>query len=503
MFHADFPCGLFLRIPETGPADATRRSVLLEAVIGGRRIGLAGEWLSLPVGLLEGGAALSTDAEMIQAAFPAAPYRTALRLPVAEQGAFLLLAPEQPASPLPLATVFEPVLANFAKTLQLCRANAEITAGLRAEVERHRQTMLERERSQNLLTLVLDTIPARVFWKDRDGVFLGCNRAFARDAGVDEPSQLVGKTDYDMGWRAQAERYREDDRAVIESGQAKLYFEEQQPRDDGIFWLETSKIPLTGADGEIIGVLGTYEDITARKRIETELVRAKELAEQASQAKSEFLSRMSHELRTPLNAVLGFGQILADEEPDQPLTLDQKDCVEHIVNAGQHLLHLVNDILDLAKIEAGAIHLAPELIDIDELLQECLDIIRPQAAQRGISLIEPAPGGGTVSADRTRLRQVLLNLLSNAVKYNRPEGAIRVSVQPLAGKVRLAVEDTGQGMTPEQLSGLFEAFNRLGAERSGTEGAGIGLVITKRLVEAMGGSIGADSRAGVGSTFGS
>jgi PAS domain S-box-containing protein len=266
-----------------------------------------------------------------------------------------------------------------------------------------------------------------------------------------------------------------------------------------IRWVHQEARGCFDEGGRLLGIEGTVQDITERKGWERNLMVAKEAAERANRAKSDFLSNMSHELRTPLNAVLGFAQIL---EVDSRLDAEQVDYVQEILRAGRHLLELINEVLDLARIESGRVELSLETVDSGELVRECLALIQPLAAAAGISShLDPGPGVA-VRADRVRLKQVLLNLLSNAVKYNRKHGSIRVSVLPVgAERVRLAVLDTGRGIPAERLNELFEPFSRLGAERSGIEGTGIGLAISRRLVEMMGGGIGVETDRGAGCTF--
>ncbi len=232
-----------------------------------------------------------------------------------------------------------------------------------------------------------------------------------------------------------------------------------------------------------------------------ELEMAMEQAKKANQAKSAFLSSMSHELRTPLNAILGFAQILTSES--LPSTLAQKkEFATHILKSGRHLLTLINEILDLAKVESGTVTLSMEPVALQDTLAECKTMIEPLASQRKVRVLFPERCEAVVLADRTRLKQVMLNLLANAVKYNREMGAVVIDCStPAPGRVRLAVQDTGMGLRPDQLDALFQPFNRLGQEGGGEEGTGIGLVVTRRLVELMGGEIGVSSTVGVGSVF--
>lgn len=245
----------------------------------------------------------------------------------------------------------------------------------------------------------------------------------------------------------------------------------------------------------------TAELSSANEQLQREISerrRAEEEAARANRAKSEFLSRMSHELRTPLNGIIGFGQLLELEVDGA----GQRESVEHILKGGRHLLGLINEVLDIARIEAGKLAMSPEPVSADEVLRAALDLIRPQAAAGSIEILEPASVERYVTADRQRLQQVLLNLLSNAVKYNRQGGAVRVGCEDgPSGRLRLTVADTGGGIAPEMMNRLFRPFDRLGAEQTAIEGTGLGLALSQRLVEAMGGTLTAKSTVGEGTTF--
>ena len=279
---------------------------------------------------------------------------------------------------------------------------------------------------------------------------------------------------------------------------------------------------LRDGDDKVIGYLLMGTDNTARKRVEEEqaqldqrlreqqlalvetnlqLETARAIADKANRAKSEFLSSMSHELRTPLNAVLGFAQLLASEKP--PPTQAQQRSLDQILKGGWYLLQLINEILDLAMIESGQVMMSQESMGLSEVLRDCQAMMEPQANKRGIdmrftSLEQPF----FVHADRTRVKQVLINLLSNAIKYNRKGGSVTVTAGTSSeGRVCLSVTDSGTGLSPAQIDQLFQPFNRLGREHGGEEGTGIGLVVTKQLVELMGGTIGVESVLDVGTTF--
>jgi PAS domain S-box-containing protein len=260
-------------------------------------------------------------------------------------------------------------------------------------------------------------------------------------------------------------------------------------------------------DRKLQGVFAAARDVTERKRLDqvlqeknVELESAKFVAEKANLAKSIFLSKMSHELRTPLNAILGFSQLLAAGPPAPTDT--QVVRITQITKAGWYLLELINEILDLAVIESGKLSLSREAVSLAEVMFECQAMIEPQAQKHDIYInYLPFDHSWFANADRTRVKQILINLLSNAVKYNREHGTVVVECTVTPERMRISIKDSGAGLPPEKLVQLFQPFNRLGQETGGEEGTGIGLVVTKQLVELMGGTIGVKSTVGVGSEF--
>ena len=335
-------------------------------------------------------------------------------------------------------------------------------------------------------------------------------------AAISDPDELI----------ARAEALSEELGTTITPGFEALVFKASRGIED-IYELtyrrkDGSRLPgvlsvtaLRDATGGIIGYLLIGTDNTARKAIETErrrlelvlqekneeLEAARATADKANLAKSEFLSNMSHELRTPLTAILGFAELMESDRP--PPTPAQADSLEQILKAGWYLLTLINEVLDLAMVESGKLSMSVEPVELTDVLNECRTMIEPQAQKRTLALSFPTLDGPQwVTADRTRVKQVLVNLLSNAIKYNQEGGLVAVTVDERpSGRVRVSVRDTGAGLDPEQVEQLFTPFNRLGREVGPTTGTGIGLVVTKRLVELMGGIIGVESTVGTGSVF--
>ncbi len=505
LFHTSIPTGCYLR--RTDGIEGRNVPVEIIQLIGGRQTLLeSGARLIFPEDMLGKDIKMIDDAALLaQALGPETPVAHALSIPTGEGEYILLLAKQEIQVAIPLEQVLPPVIKNFSRNLKLCRQNEKASRELQQEVEHHKQTLNALQQSENLLHLVLNAIPSRVFWKDRDLAYIGGNTLLAADAGLTSAKELIGKKDDQLPWPEFQEResFLSEEQEVIKSGQPMLAQEQcLKDRAGNLRCYETSKLPLTSKAGEVIGLLGTYHDITERKQYETRLIDAKQEAERANRAKSEFLSNMSHELRTPLNAILGFAQLLNIDNDN--MQESQRDFVDEIIRAGGHLLDLINDVLDLAKIEAGKLEFSIEAVDLQSVISDCLILLEPLVSKRQLT-VEVTDNGMScykVMADHMRLKQILLNLLSNAVKYNTHQGSIHIEcIRQNNGQIRINVRDSGAGIASDKLDQLFSAFNRLGAETTETEGTGIGLVITQKLVNLMGGEIGVESVVGQGSTF--
>ena len=381
------------------------------------------------------------------------------------------------------------------------------------DVTARRAAQRQLEDSHALLRAVIDGTGDAVFLKDRESRYLLINPAGAALLGR-PAEEIVGRDDTAFFPAENARRIRERDLYILRTGLSSTHEDTDSIAGSERAFL-TTKSPFRDAAGNLVGVIGIACDTSAQREAAEALRVAKEEAEHANAAKSEFLSRMSHELRTPLNAILGFGQLLELGS----LTTHQVESVDHILRAGRHLLNLIDEVLAISKIEAGRMRLSLEPVSLIEVARECLSLVGRLAQDRQVICEDPLLNDCKgcevhVLADRQRLRQVLLNLLSNAVKYNREGGRVRLNCRelptapasgegdpPIPGRVRIEVSDTGTGLAAEEIGLLFTPFERLRAERSATEGTGLGLALSKSLVEAMNGLIGVESVPGEGSTF--
>jgi PAS domain S-box-containing protein len=376
----------------------------------------------------------------------------------------------------------------------------------RKQVEEEQKKLDQRLRDQQFYTrsLIEANIDA-IMTTDPEGIITDVNNQMETLTGHSR-DELIGapfKNFFTDPARAKAAIKR-----VLREGKVTDYELTARAKDGNETVVSYNVTNFYNRDGILQGVFAAARDVTERKRWDQvlqentlELETAKAIAEKANLAKSDFLSSMSHELRSPLNAVLGFAQLMESDTP--PPTPSQKASIDQILHAGWYLLELINEILDLSVIESGRLSLSLEPVSLPEVMLECQAMIEPQALKRGISMTFPHfEDPCFIKADRTRVKQVLINLLSNAIKYNQAGGAVIVNcLMGTPGRLRISVKDTGAGLSPEKLAQLFQSFNRLGQEASGEEGTGIGLVVSKRLVELMEGMIGVESIVGKGSVF--
>jgi len=390
-----------------------------------------------------------------------------------------------------------PFLNDKGKPYKYFSARTDVT-----EVRKNEERLHRSQTFANIGTWDWNIVTGKLFWSDRIGPLFGYDKD-APEANYDNFIAAIHPDDRNMVQDAitscvgKGTEYNIEHRVVWPNGD--------------IHWVQEKGDVVRSEDGKPLHMLGVVQDINKRKSAQKKLIEARDEAEHANLAKSQFLSSMSHELRTPMNAILGFGQLLKME--GDSLDASQQENIDEIIKAGRHLLELINDVLDLSRIEEGRIDLSIEAIALNEVVIESLQLIMPLAQKRGIeikiiqneteiSFEQLSQHHCGVKADRVRLRQVLLNLMSNAVKYNNENGKIIIACSKSENdQQRISIIDTGEGLSSDQQTQLFTAFERMGAERSEIEGTGIGLMITKKIIELMGGSIGVESQPGEGSTF--
>jgi PAS domain S-box-containing protein len=376
----------------------------------------------------------------------------------------------------------------------------------RKQVEAEQKVLDQRLRDQQFYTrsLIESNIDA-IMTTDPSGIITDVNKQMEALTGCTR-DELIGAPF--KNYFTDPERAETSIKLVLSEKKVTNYELTARARDGKETVVSYNATTFYDRDRRLQGVFAAARDVTERKRLDqvlqeknVELESARSVAEKANLAKSDFLSSMSHELRSPLNAILGFAQLMESDSPSP--TAAQKASIDQILHAGWYLLQLINEILDLAVIESGKLSLSEEPVSLADVMLECQAMIVPQGQKRGIELTFPQFDSPCfVRADRTRLKQVLINLLSNAIKYNQPGGTVIVDCDTSTPELaHISVSDTGAGLTPEQLTQLFQPFNRLGQENSPEEGTGIGLVMSKRLVELMGGVIGVESAVGVGSAF--
>ena len=377
---------------------------------------------------------------------------------------------------------------------------------LQLQNEELRRTQLALEASRARYFDLYDLAPVGYLTVGANGLIQEANLCAAALAGVPR-SALVQQPLSHFIAQSHQDCYYLCHQQLLETGQAQTCELQLRQSADTTLWVSLN-VSATQLDDDAVELRVVLVDISERKRLDEalqgtlqHLEHARLQADKANLAKSEFLSSMSHELRSPLNAILGFAQLMKAGSP--PPTPGQQANLEQILKGGWYLLALINDILDLASIESGHTAISIEFVPLAAVLLDCQTLIEPLAASSAVHIHFPElAGNDALRADPTRLKQVIINLLSNAIKYNKVGGSVRLSCsQSTHQRLRISVQDTGEGLSEQQLAQLFQPFNRLGQEASNTKGTGIGLVVCKRLVESMGGQMGVSSTVGVGSEF--
>jgi len=378
-------------------------------------------------------------------------------------------------------------------------------AGTHLDITGRKEAEQALARQHYILDTLIESVPDHIYFKDRQSRFIRVNRAMVGLFELNDPVELIGKSDFEFFSALHAEEARADELDLIEGRQTVISKEEKETWPDGHeTWVQTTKLPLRDHSAEVIGTFGISRDITERKRMEEALRAAKDTAEAANRAKSSFLANMSHEIRTPMNGIIGMTELAFDTE----LTAPQRDYLRTIRSSAVSLLTIINDILDFSKIEAGKFVLERAEFDLDELLEDTVRTVAVSAHQKGIELVyeNRLPSPNVVLGDAGRIRQVIINLLGNAVKFTTT-GEIRLTVDAAAREertigIQFTVADTGIGIAPEWQARIFDAFVQ--GDTSTTRqygGTGLGLAICSRLVSLMGGRIWVVSQPGQGSSF--
>ena len=370
------------------------------------------------------------------------------------------------------------------------------------DITRRKQAEDALEQEQSLLQTFMDNTPDHIYFKDKESRFIRINKAQTNLFRLSDARDAIGKTDAEFFTEEHAQQAYKDEREVIRSGKPMAAKEEKETWPSGEeTWVSTTKAPLFDKSGQIMGTFGISRDITERMRAQAELQAAKEAAEYADRAKSDFLANMSHELRTPLNAIIGFAEILRDEIIG-PIRPEQRELVVDIHTSGRHLLNMINDILDLSKIEAGTMDLDFETFSVVDAMEEVNTIVNALASKKQIQLAQEFDQDITVTADKTKFKQILYNLLANGVKFTNEDGRVTTKFEISDNSLLIQVIDTGVGISPEDQEMLFQAFTQVDTSKARAhEGTGLGLALTKRLVELHGGEIWVESTVGEGSTF--
>ena len=384
--------------------------------------------------------------------------------------------------------------------LELPAKEKSITLVIRDITERKQAEIALRE-SQQMMQLVIDNVPQSIFWKDKNFVFQGCNRPFAQFVGVVSPKDIVGKTDRDLSCKPEeADFFRECDRHVMERNVPEYHIIEPLLLPDKTqAWLDTSKVPLHDVEGNVVGILGTFEDITERKQYEIEIVNALKKEKELGELKSRFVSMASHEFRTPLSAILSSAELL--ERYGHTWTdLERGKLLYQIQSSANRMTHMLDDILLIGQAEAGKLEFNLVPLDLEKFCWDLIEEIQIGTANRHSFMFIPHQLRTPVHLDEKLLRLILINLFSNAAKYSLEGSIIRFDLTCRQKDVVFRVEDKGIGIAPKDQPQLFEPFYR-GSNVSSISGTGLGLAIVKRAVALHNGSIAIKSEVGVGSSF--
>ena len=360
--------------------------------------------------------------------------------------------------------------------------------------------------NQEFLVNLLESLPSHVFWKDSEGFYLGCNSIFARSMGLKKASDIVGKSDYDLPVSIESsDLYRADDKKIIKSKQARINIEEKQIFDDGAeAFLLTSKTPIFNNEKEVVGVLGVYSDITELKKAQASLLTAKNRAETANKAKSEFLENMRHDIRTPLSGIIGFADIIKHEVKDTNI----KEYVDNLVASSHSLMDFLNGVLEAINVSTGDVPLLKKKFSLKNKLQEVIRLNKANAKHKKLQLDfnydQSLPD--YLLGDGTRLHRIALELVNNALSFTK-KGQVSLSAKLAKDSdgyaiVKIEVQDTGMGIPIEKQQEIYIQFKRLTPSYEGIyKGSGLGLSIAKRFVEDMGAELYVESEVGVGSKF--
>jgi len=379
------------------------------------------------------------------------------------------------------------------------------TFGISKDITKRKQAEESLLNERALFRTIIDLIPDAVYVKDSAGRKVLANPKEVQFAGKKTEAEVIGQTDFDLYPDEAAKHSLDEDQMVIQTEKSILDAEGQLIDQAGMLhWLQISKVPLRDLDGKVTGLVGVTRDVTDQKKIEQALLKAKQEAEMSNKFKSIFLANMSHEIRTPLNAIIGFSQLMSR---DKLLSDQQKEYNESIIHAGEHLLALINDILELSKIEAGRVVLSPSNIDLYTLIDDIGMIFKERVSSKNLQFIceKAADLPRYVFIDESKLRQIFVNLIGNALKFTDEGGiAVRSRVQKTEdGKEMLSVEvqDSGPGIPPDEIGKLFRHFEQTSSGISKGSGTGLGLALSRELAILMGGNITVSSEVGKGSLF--